>query len=46
MNRIQSKDHMVGTCEVNKILLPCFDNKIYIQNKRYYELSLSYQSQL
>ena len=44
MNRIQSKDHMVGTGEVNKILLPCFDNKIYIQNKRYYELSLSYQS--
>ena len=44
MNRIQSKDHIVGTCEVNKILLPCFDNKIYIQNKRYYELSLSYQS--
>ena len=44
INRIQGKDHMVGTCEVNKILLPYFDNKIYIQNKRYYELSLSCQS--
>ena len=30
MNRIQSKDHRIGTYEMNKILLSCFDNKIYI----------------
>ena len=30
MNRIQSKDHRVGTYEINKILLSCFDDKIYI----------------
>ena len=32
MNRIQSKDHKIGTYEINKILLFCFDDKIYIQN--------------
>ena len=32
MNRIQSKDHEIGTQEINKISLPCFDDKIYIQN--------------
>ena len=30
-NRIQSKDHRVGTYEINKISLSCFDDKIYIQ---------------
>ena len=28
MNRIQSKDHRIGTYEINKISLPCFDDKI------------------
>ena len=32
MNRIHSKDHKIGTYEINKISLSCFDNKIYIQN--------------
>ena len=32
MNRIQSKDHKIGTYEINKISLSCFDNKIYIQS--------------
>ena len=32
MNRIQSKDHRIGTFEINKISLSCFDNKIYIQS--------------
>ena len=32
MNRIQSKDHGIGTYEINKISLSCFDDKIYIQN--------------
>ena len=27
MNRIQSKDHRIGTYEINKISLPCFDDK-------------------
>ena len=30
MNRIQSKDHRIGTYEINKISLPCFDDKIYM----------------
>ena len=30
MNRIQSKDHRIANCEINKILLSCFDDKIYI----------------
>ena len=32
MNRIQSKDHKIGTYEINKIALSCFDDKIYIQS--------------
>ena len=31
MNRIQRKDHKIGTCEINKISLSCFDDKIFIQ---------------
>ena len=27
MNRIQSKDHRIGTYEINKISLSCFDDK-------------------
>ena len=30
MNRIQNKDHRIGTYEINKISLSCFDDKIYI----------------
>ena len=30
MNRIESKDHRIGTYEINKISLSCFDDKIYI----------------
>ena len=44
MNRIQSKDHKIGTYEINKISLSCFDNKIYIQNNGYDKLALGYQS--
>ena len=32
MNRIQSKDHRIGTYEISKISLPCFDDRIYIQS--------------
>ena len=42
MNRIQSKDHKIGTHEINKISLSYLDNKIYIQNNRWDRLALSY----
>ena len=42
MNRIQSKDHRIGTYEINKILLSSFDEKIFIQNNGYDGLALGY----
>ena len=42
MNRIESKDQRVGTNEINKISLSCFDGKIYIQNNGYDGLALGY----
>ena len=42
MNRIQSKDDKIGTYEINKISLSCFDDKIYIQNNGYDGLALGY----
>ena len=42
INRIQSKDHRIGTYEINKISLSCFDNKIYIQNNGCDGLALGY----
>ena len=44
MNRIQSKDHRIGTYEIKKISLPCFNDKMYIQNNGYDGLALGYQS--
>ena len=44
MNRIQSKDHRIGTYEIIKISLPCFDDKIYIQNNGCDGFALGYQS--
>ena len=41
MNRIQSKDHRIGTYKMNKFLLPHFDDKKYIQNNGYDGLALS-----
>ena len=43
MNRIRSKDHTIGTYEINKISLSCFD-KIYIQSNGYDGLALGYKS--
>ena len=43
MNRIQSKDHILGTYEINKTFFSCFEDKIYIQNNGYNELALGYQ---
>ena len=42
MNRIQSENHRKGTYEINKISLPCFDGKIYIQYNGYDRLDLGY----
>ena len=42
MNRNQSKDHKTRTYKINKISLPCFDDKIYIQNNGYDELAVGY----
>ena len=42
MNRIQSKDHRIGTFEINKISLSYFDDKIYIQNNGCDGLALGY----
>ena len=44
MNRIRSKDHRIGTYEINKISLSCFDDKIYIQKNGYDRLPLGNQS--
>ena len=43
MNRIQSKDHKIGTYEINKIFSSCFNDKIYIQNNGSDGLALGYQ---
>ena len=44
MNRIQSKDHRIGTYEINKISLSYFDDKIYIQNNECDGLAFGYYS--
>ena len=41
-NRIQSKDHKIGTSENSKISLSWFDDKKYIQNNWYDGLPLGY----
>ena len=41
VNRIQSKNHRIGTYEINKIF---FDDKIYVQNNGYDELAIGYHS--
>ena len=46
MNIIQSKDHRIGTYDVNKILLSCFDDKIYIQIYRYDGLAFNFYNWL
>ena len=42
MNRIQSKDHGIGTYEINKISLFFSDDKIHIQNNEYGGLTHGY----
>ena len=43
MNRIQSKDHKIGTYKINKISLSFFNDKIYIQSNGFDGLALGYQ---
>ena len=42
MNRIQSENHKIGTYEINKISLSCFDDKTHVQDNRYDGLPLGY----
>ena len=39
MKRIQSKKHKLGTYEIDKISLSCFDNKRYVLDDGIYTLS-------
>ena len=39
MKRIQSKKHKLGTYEIEKISLSCFDDKRYVLDDRIYTLS-------
>ena len=38
MKRIQSKKHKLGTYEIDKISLSCFDGKIYVLDDGIYTL--------
>ena len=42
MNRIQCKNHRIGTYEIKKFSLSYFDDKIYIKNNGYDGLALGY----
>ena len=42
MNRIQSKDHRIGTYDINKISFSCFDDKIHIQSNGCDGLAIDY----
>ena len=42
VNRFQSKDQRIRTYEIHKILMSCFDDKIYIQINGCDELALGY----
>ena len=39
MKRIQSKKHKLGTYEIDKISLSCFDNKRYVLDNEIHTLS-------
>ena len=42
MNKIQSKNHRIGTYKISKISLSCFNDKIVIQNNECDGLGLGY----
>ena len=39
MKRIQAKKHQLGTCEIDKISLSCFDDKRYVLDDGIYTLA-------
>ena len=43
MRRTQSKRHKMGTCEINKISLSCFDDKRFVLNNGIYTLAYFYK---
>ena len=43
MRRIQSKRHKMGTYEINKISLSCFDDKRLVLNNGIYTLAYFYK---
>ena len=43
MKRIQSKKHKLGTYEIDKISLSCFDDKRYVLNDRIRTLAYHYE---
>ena len=45
MKRIQSKKHKLGTYEIDKISLSCFDNKRYVLDDGIYTLSYFHKKQ-
>ena len=46
VNRIQSKNHRIGTYDEIKISLSYFNDKIYIQSNVYCRFAVGYQNQL
>ena len=44
MKRIQSKKHKLGTYEIDKISLSCFDDKRYVLDDGIYTLSYFYKN--
>ena len=42
MDRIQGTNHKMGTYEIKKMYLSCFDDKKYILNSGYDELGVGY----
>ena len=42
IDRTESKDHRIGTYEINEISLSCLDDKIQIQNNGCDGLALGY----
>ena len=43
MKRIQGKKHKLGTYEIDKISLSCFDDKRYLSDDGVYTLSYFYK---
>ena len=44
MKRIESKRHKLGTCEIDKISLSCFDDKRYVLDDGIHTFSYFHKS--